>query len=214
MKAFGCAVIAFAAACAPKDPSLTFVDALPLDPSSVQRVHLAADPQSARESWGLSRDVLVLEGATIDTLLEQATRGPLLLTGQGAAASLAWRFACQHPDLVRTVVMLNGAADAEPCASTGIVSTLVVHGTHDDVVPYSAAWPTFERAQVLARCTTLGSGAVYEDLTAPVETFACDLSSERGIISAEHWRVVGWGHSPALPATWGAAIDAWIDLRD
>jgi polyhydroxybutyrate depolymerase len=220
--------------CTTSPSSITIINTPPSESPATRWIFLAGEGQTeeqARLWWHLPDEIEVREAPsprwnasamdrrddTDDTaqFIDLADEAPLVLLGHGNGASMAWRIACAHPTAVRAIVMLAGSAtpDDPACGTVGAFSTLNVHGTLDDIVPYSTAWPTFGQAQMLARCTKLEQGNVYYDLGVPVDAFSCLNTEGRGIVSAEHWRAIGWGHAPTLPDDWWPAISGWIDLR-
>lgn len=154
-----------------------------------------------------------MEVADLEQLVLPGARS--IVMGQGAGASRAYEFACARPDLVSVVVMLSGEAHAGECAHGPVVSVLTVHGTLDDVVPYTTAQVTFEAAQDLARCTDVSYVESPEIGVASnqIEALGCTERDEGRTRSAEHWRVLGWDHNPQLTTDWSRTVLTWSTDR-
>lgn len=188
------------------DPTVVLVDGdTPAPP--VYLLHGAGESGSdVSARWGMSAIAPdSTELADLETLIASGPRA--IVMGQGVGASRAYELACSRPDLVGAIVMLSGEATSTPCAPGPRVSTLTVHGTLDDVDPYSTAAATFTAAQTLTGCTDVATFVSSPALTPTVEALACN----NGPLRAEHWRVIGWDHNPALGEQWGEAVGSWID---
>jgi pimeloyl-ACP methyl ester carboxylesterase len=195
-------------ACTDPPPGVQLVDGDIPEPT-VLLLHGAGElgtDVSAR--WGM--DVVAPDSLELADLEALITAGPrAIVMGQGSGASLAFTLACSRPDLVGLVVMLSGVAHSEPCADGPRVSVLTIHGTLDDHTSYSTAAPTFARAKALTGCTESERYVESPQINATVEALACD----NGPLRAEHWRVIGWDHNPALPSTWSTTVLEWATFN-
>ena len=75
--------------------------------------------------------------AVIDTLVERnlADRNQVYLMGHSNGAMMAYRFACERPDMVRGVVSISGTLATQTCGNASGVSVLHIHGAQDENVP-------------------------------------------------------------------------------
>ena len=139
------------------------------------------------------------------------------LAGHSNGGFMSYRMACDHSDLIAGIVSLAGATYADPaaCGARGPVHVLQIHGTSDNVILYGGgslsgraypgaiattqAWATNDGCDSSLVVTTLGTLDLVggPDLETDVLRYAsrCDIPG-----SAEHWRINGASHSPALSA--------------
>lgn len=139
------------------------------------------------------------------------------LAGHSNGGFMSHRMACDHPDLIAGIVSLAGATYADPaaCAARSPVHMLQIHGTSDNVILYgggslsgrtypgaiatSTTWATKDGCESSLVETTLATLDLVggPDLETDVLRYASGCHLEG---SAEHWRVNGAPHSPALSA--------------
>src|SRR4051812_47387816 len=69
------------------------------------------------------------------------------LIGHSNGGFMSYRMACDHADLIASIVVLAGAAasDASTCTPSEPVAVLHMHGTLDESVPYSVAQPSVDQ---------------------------------------------------------------------
>jgi polyhydroxybutyrate depolymerase len=76
----------------------------------------------------------------------------VLVAGHSNGGMMAYRLACERPDLVRAVVVGAGALVAPSCTPSAAVTVLHLHGALDDVVPLAGGatsgmtFPSAERS--------------------------------------------------------------------
>ena len=84
--------------------------------------------------------------------------GRVFVTGMSAGASMANRLACDRADLISAIAPVSGTlGTGVPCAPSRAVSVLQIHGTADQVVPYSGGG-------------MIGRGGASEIVSAPALT--------------------------------------------
>ncbi len=188
------------------DPSVEIVTGDPVAPMIL--IHGTGESGSDISArWGMPDAVAPDDVSSIAGMIEPGERAILL--GQGSGASIAYDLACARPDLVSAVVMLSGEASDAECVNGSAVSVLTVHGTVDDVIPYSSATETFEKAKQIAQCSSVAF-VDSPDIGASVEALSCLERTDGRTRSATHWRVIGWDHNPVLGETWAPAVDLWL----
>lgn len=139
------------------------------------------------------------------------------LAGHSNGGFMSHRMACDHPELIAGIVSLAGATFTDPaaCAAEQPVHVLQIHGTSDSVILYgggnlsgrpypgaiatSQSWATKDGCNSSQVATTLAALDLVggSDLETDVLRYSagCHLPG-----SAEHWRMNGASHSPALSA--------------
>lgn len=84
--------------------------------------------------------------------------GRVFVTGMSAGAFMANRLACDRADLISAIAPVSGTLGmGVPCAPSRAVSVLQIHGTADQVVPYSGGG-------------MIGRGGASEIVSAPALT--------------------------------------------
>ncbi|MFZ4373839.1 MAG: alpha/beta hydrolase family esterase [Mycobacterium sp.] len=84
--------------------------------------------------------------------------GRVFVTGMSAGAFMANRLACDRADLISAIAPVSGTlGTGVPCAPSRAVSVLQIHGTADQVVPYSGGG-------------MIGRGGASEIVSAPALT--------------------------------------------
>lgn len=188
------------------DPNVEIVTGDPVAPMIL--IHGTGEMGSDISArWGMTDAVAPDDVSSIAGIIGPGERAILL--GQGSGASIAYDLACSRPDLVSAVVMLSGQASDAECVNGSAVSVLTIHGTVDDVIPYSSATETFEKAKRIAQCSSV-SFIDSPNIGSDVEALSCLERTDGQARSATHWRVIGWDHNPALGETWAPAIELWL----
>lgn len=193
-----------------------------------QRFWTATDACCNFFNQGGSNDDSIYLRALIERIRQtlDIDRERIWLAGHSNGGFMAYRMACDHSEVIAGIVSLAGATFANPaaCAARQPVHVLQVHGTADNVILYgggslsghpypgaiatSQAWATNDGCDDSLVATTAGAldlvaGAAFET---DILRYAagCDIPG-----SAEHWRMNGASHSPALSASFN---DRTIDF--
>ena len=147
----------------------------------------------------------------------------VFVIGHSNGGFMAYRMACERPDLVTAIAGLAGAAASVPssCTPARTVNVLHLHGTADATVPYAGGGLGGGGAEGSVQqwaghdgCgTTLTAGATYDldTVTAGNETQALSAACPSGV-AVELWKIEGAGHIP----NWGPAFTPtlWQWLTD
>jgi polyhydroxybutyrate depolymerase len=173
-----------------------------------------ADPMCC-DFEGLEPDDVGYIGGLIEDVQERwpVDPGAVFLVGHSNGGFMSYRLACERADLFAAILALAGSAASVPCQPEQPVSILHIHGTADDIVPYSVAVPSVTQWTGLDGC----SGA---------RTRGADLDLEAGLAGAETkteitggcpadgavdlWTLEGAGHIPAFGAAFAPAAWQWL----
>jgi polyhydroxybutyrate depolymerase len=153
--------------------------------------------------------------------------GAVSLLGHSNGAFMAYRMACERPDVISAIVGLAGHATTVACTPSRAVNVLHLHGTGDAVVPYAsgtfmgvtspgaidsvAAWATRNG------CTGTAMDSGTKDLDSTQVGAESTVASTSGCPAsgaAELWTIPGASHTPALTATFPADIVAWMTSHE
>jgi polyhydroxybutyrate depolymerase len=146
----------------------------------------------------------------------------IYIVGHSNGAFMSYRMACDHADKVAAIVSLAGATFADParCKPSQPVSVLQVHGTADNVIPYTggqilghtfpsadktvSTWASLDGcgATPAASPTKLNLDDELEGDDASVSTFTGCASGT----SVELWSIKGGAHSPNLSAAFSSGL--------
>jgi polyhydroxybutyrate depolymerase len=74
-------------------------------------------------------------------------RARVFLAGVSNGAMMAYRFACEHAERVTAVGSVAGSVVTADCHPSRPVSVLEIHGTEDQLVPYTGGIPSAPEAQ-------------------------------------------------------------------
>jgi polyhydroxybutyrate depolymerase len=66
----------------------------------------------------------------------------IYIMGHSNGGFMAYRIACEHPDLVRGIIVIAGASFRDPsrCRLPQALNALHIHGMEDSVIPYAGDW--------------------------------------------------------------------------
>ena len=145
--------------------------------------------------------------------------------GHSNGGFMSHRVACDHADLMAAVVTLAGCTWDDPaqCGPSEAVHALVIHGTADSVIsydggsllaPYPGAVETVEQWAAHGECVVAGESQPPIDVEASIngaetEVVVYDMGCAPGG-SGELWSIIGGSHSPALVASFGELVVAWM----
>ena len=208
-------------------------------------------PESTGNVWNASRaccDVTLAqpdEADLVQLVTARIAQGDIdparvYVWGHSNGAVMVWRLLCDHAELFRAGVALEGAdnsATDAACAPSRPLHILRVHGTADPTVSYAlpgSAYPGMPD-QLVPAVGPLGSAdqdGVAASCTGPfVQTFAHQTqgiaqkggnNNAAGDVDgftrpcagvAELWRSNGGEHSPLLSDEWFADVLAWSETH-
>jgi polyhydroxybutyrate depolymerase len=139
--------------------------------------------------------------------------GAVFLIGHSNGAFMSYRLACERSDLFAAIVGLAGNAASVPCQPAQPVSILHVHGTADDVVPYSGAVPSVTQWAGLDGCggaRTRGADLDLEVGLAGAETKVEATSGCASGVAVDLWTMEGAGHVPTFGVTFPQVAWKWL----
>ncbi|MCB1325866.1 MAG: alpha/beta fold hydrolase [Leptospiraceae bacterium] len=91
---------------------------------------------------GFARDTHVRDSLFLRRMIAWITEiadvdpGRIYVVGYSNGGMMAYRMACQYPDLFSGIAVVAGSREIEPCELSHAMSLMVVHGTADRNVPY------------------------------------------------------------------------------
>jgi polyhydroxybutyrate depolymerase len=138
----------------------------------------------------------------------------VVIIGHSNGGYMAYRMACERPDVITAIAGLAGAASSTPSACTPgrSVNVLHIHGTADAVVPYSVAEPSVAQWTGHGGCgATLTAGAMHDldNTLAGSETQALTAACPAGV-AVELWKMEGGSHIPNFGPGFTPALWQWL----
>lgn len=178
-----------------------------------------ADPACCDFEGQRPDDVAYLGGLIDDVTAAWPIEG-VYVVGHSNGGFMAYRLACERADALSAIVSLAGLASSNPagCTPSQPVPVLHMHGTMDEVVPYTAgaygADASVDQWAGKNGCagTTRGSGASLdldtsvagsETVSAPI--VGCPAGGE-----VELWKMEGSSHTPVLGTTFTSQLMEWL----
>jgi polyhydroxybutyrate depolymerase len=135
------------------------------------------------------------------------------VVGYANGGTMAYRLACERADVVSNIVVLASQPTSTACAPTRGVNVLEIHGTADDVVPYSVAGPSVQQWAVNDHCGTIGPPGTSLDLDSVLagnETLTQSVTGCPPGITVDLWTIEGGGHHPTPVTTFGPTVRQWV----
>lgn len=175
-----------------------------------------ADPRCC-DFGGKNPDDVGYLGKLVDDVLASwpVDRDRVVVIGHSNGGYMAYRMACERADVITAIAGLAGAASSNPsaCKPSRAVNVLHIHGTDDDLVPYSGADDSVLQWAGHDGCgTTLTPGGTH-DLEAGLtgsETRAHTVACPPGV-AVELWEIAGGSHIPNFGAGFTPALWQWLD---
>ena len=154
--------------------------------------------------------------------------GSIHVTGHSNGGFMAYRFACDHADLVSSVASLAGATyyNTSNCVPSEPVHVLQIHGTQDDtieyggrcIIPFFFCYPgaedTVEIWAEYNQCSGVVDSLPNLDLDGGISgaetarTILRDGCREYG--SAELWTIEGGSHGPSFNGNYARELVDWL----
>jgi polyhydroxybutyrate depolymerase len=133
--------------------------------------------------------------------------------GHSNGGFMSYRLACDHADTIAAIGVLAGDATTTPCEPSQGVNVLHMHGTADDVIPYSGAEPSVANWAGYNGCGatrhTTGSADFISTVAGDETTLATQDGCPAGA-DVELWSMAGGGHIPSLTPAFEPALWAWF----
>lgn len=134
---------------------------------------------------------------------------------------MAYRLACEHPELVTAIAGLAGRAASNPstCNPSQPVHVLHIHGTNDQTITYEntgygpSAVESVEQWAGHVGCTGARSGSERLDLDSSLAGDETTVEAYAGCPSdgaVELWTLEGGGHVPQFSANFRPEVLAWL----
>jgi polyhydroxybutyrate depolymerase len=136
----------------------------------------------------------------------------VFVIGHSNGGYMAYRMACERPDVITAIAGLAGSATAQTtCAPARSVNVLHMHGTVDAVVPYDVAEPSTQQWAGHDGCgATLTAGAMFDiEAAAGTETQSLTAACPAGV-TVELWKMTGAGHVPNFGPAFTPTMWTWL----
>ena len=173
--------------------------------------NLIAYPEGVRESFNAGLccgdaaafgvdDVSFLSDVVSDLRARGASR--IAVVGFSNGGMMAYRLACERPDLVDTVGVMSGTLEIPHC--NGPIHALHVHGLRDTAVPftgerYSTRLRCFLRDVRTIREASLGSNIVIQQLAGYPHRWT--VPGDRVDVTEEFWKFAGMAGPSVVPSS-------------
>jgi polyhydroxybutyrate depolymerase len=135
------------------------------------------------------------------------------LVGHSNGGFMAYRMACERADVVSNIAVLAGDAVTTPCTPTRSVHVLHMHGTSDEVVPFSGAQPSIDEWADHNGCgsglATKGAAFDLDEAVVGPETSAAVINDCPATAQVELWTMGSSTHVPNITTAFDAAISQW-----
>lgn len=172
----------------------SFVEATELDDAADAHSFVVAYPEGTSLLWNggfcctsgrgsAAGDVRFLEQVIADVSgSRRIDPARVYAVGVSGGGVMAYRLACDRPELVAGVVSVSGAMSDDPCDSSRPVSVMEIHGTADGIVPYGGG-----RVQGGATAPALPAPAVVAGWAARNGCAGEPLRQVDGLVTTETW---------------------------
>ncbi len=139
----------------------------------------------------------------------------VFILGHSNGGYMAYRMACERADLIAAIGSLAGNASSTPstCTPSQKVNVVHMHGTVDDIVPFTGAMPSVAQWAAKNGCGTTRTSTGELDLDnavtgAETHTFTTDGCPANGAVDL--WTMEGSTHVPIMNATFSTTILDWF----
>jgi polyhydroxybutyrate depolymerase len=175
-----------------------------------------ADPNCCDFNGKMPDDVAYI-GGLIDDIKDEWPVDPnqVFILGHSNGGYMAYRMACERADVIAAVASLAGNAASMPttCTPSEKVNVLHLHGTEDDIVPYSGAEPSVAQWATHNGCGALGQPGFTIDIDNNVAGPETQLAAVAGCPengAVELWKMVGSTHVPVMNNMFPTTILEWF----
>jgi polyhydroxybutyrate depolymerase len=155
-------------------------------------------------------------GGLIDDIKDAWPIDQVLVLGHSNGSYMAYRMACDRADVITAIAGLAGVAASTTCAPSRHVAVLHLHGTADDLVPYSTAVPSVTKWAGYNGCGTTQSNATAFDLddsVAGAETTPSTFAGCPADGAVELWTMTGSSHIPNISFQFPTLLMSWFDAH-
>lgn len=166
------------------------------------------NPDDVGYIGGLIDDVLAAWDGTIDPT-------QVYVLGHSNGGYMAYRMACERADVIAGIGVLAGDASSDPaaCMPSRPVSVLHMHGTVDDMVPFSGAAESVAQWAGKNGCGTARTPGADLDLDTSVAGAETHTSSTTGCPAGgavDLWTLEGSSHLPLLTTEFPSLLLTWF----
>jgi polyhydroxybutyrate depolymerase len=170
---------------------------------------------------GKNPDDVAYIGGLIDDITAEwpVDESQVFIIGHSNGGYMAYRMACERADTIAAIASLAGNAASMPssCNPSREVNVLHLHGTEDDVVPYTGAEPSVTQWAAHNGCGALGQPGFALDLDSNVEGAETQLAAVADCPangSVELWRMEGSTHIPVMNNSFATTILEWFTAHE
>jgi polyhydroxybutyrate depolymerase len=156
-------------------------------------------------------------GGLIDAISDDwpVDKNQVFILGHSNGGYMAYRMACERADVITAIASLAGNAASTPsaCTPSQQVNVVHLHGTQDDIVPYTGATPSVDQWAAKNGCGTTRSEATTLDLDNNIAGAETHVQPQAGCPSGgavELWTMEGSTHIPVMKATFAATMLDWF----
>jgi polyhydroxybutyrate depolymerase len=128
-------------------------------------------------------------------------KNQVFVLGHSNGGYMAYRMACERADVIAAIASLAGNASSMPsaCTPSEKVNVVHMHGTVDEVVPYTGATPSVDQWAMKNGCGTTRSETATLDLDSSVAGAETHVQPTAGCPdngAVELWTMEGSTHIP------------------
>lgn len=156
-------------------------------------------------------------GGLIDAISDDwpVDKNQVFILGHSNGGYMAYRMACERADVIAAIASLAGNAASTPsaCTPSQKVNVVHLHGTQDDIVPYTGATPSVDQWAAKNGCGTTRSETTALDLDNNIAGAETHVQPQAGCASGgavELWTMEGSSHIPVMNATFASTMLDWF----
>lgn len=169
---------------------------------------------------GQNPDDVAYIGGLIDDIKAEwpVDPGKVFILGHSNGGYMAYRMACERADAIAAIASLAGNAASMPagCNPAREVSVVHMHGTADEVVPYTGAVPSVDQWAAKNGCGTTRTQTADLDLDNAIagsETHVQPTADCPPTGAVELWTMEGSSHIPVMNSSFSTTLLDWFDAH-
>lgn len=168
---------------------------------------------------GKNPDDVAYLGGLLDAVMADWPVDParVYLVGHSNGGYMSYRMACERADIIASIGVLAGLVSSAPaCNPAHPVSVLHMHGTADELVPFTEAASSITAWEGHDHCgTTMTAGADLdiESNLAGAETHTSVADGCPSGVGIEEWTIEGGSHIPSFGPTYGRRVFDWLSAH-
>ncbi|HEY5947054.1 MAG TPA: hypothetical protein VIV40_16235 [Kofleriaceae bacterium] len=142
-------------------------------------------------------------------------KNQVFILGHSNGGYMAYRMACERADVIAAIGSLAGDASSTPsaCTPSKHVAVVHLHGTADQIVPFTGATPSVDQWAAKNGCATTRTETTTLDLDSTVAGAETHVAPNAGCPSdgaVELWTMEGSSHIPSLNSSFSTAVFSWF----